>query len=180
MLERGAQCTENQQQGQNGFEDQRALMRWLQDSADGLSLNKNSLILFGHDVGDWSPCYHLLQLSHNVALEEPLFAAAIMQSGFCGDIQDAWRASQSDELFEPVRRDCRGSGGAFVACFSAPSVADIVSLAGDILAYRSHWARPFFHYRAAPQATVAAVNVNRICGVCALGSHNNFWPWEVF
>ncbi len=114
-------------------------MIWLQDNAAGLDPNKTSVILFGHSVGGWSPCHHLLQLEQRVAASVPLFVAVIMQSGFCDDIQDAWRAGQSKVLFNPLALDCRVRGVTLVACFSAPDVANISSLAGDILAYCSHW-----------------------------------------
>ena len=118
-------------------------MRWLQDNALALSLSKVSAILVGHDMGRWSPCYH----SHRSPIREdfkvPLFVAVITQPGFCDDIGAAWLARQSDVLLEPIRRDCRGQGEAFLACFSAPEVADILDLGGDILACCSFWAQPF-------------------------------------
>ncbi len=87
ILERYAEKTPNRYSGHIGFEDQHALMRWLQDSAAGLDLNKTSAILFGHGVGGWLPCHHLLQGPRKVVLEVPLFAAVIMHSGFCDDVK---------------------------------------------------------------------------------------------
>ena len=66
-------------------------MIWLQDNAAGLDPDKTKAALFGHGVGSWSLCYHVLE-KHSDA-EESLFSAVIMQSGFCDDIQDAWRVS---------------------------------------------------------------------------------------
>ncbi len=88
VLERDAQTTKNHQCCQFGFDDQHGLMRWLQDSAAGLDLDKESAILFGHDVGGRSLCHYLLRLFRSVDKGPPLCVAVIMQSGFCDDIQD--------------------------------------------------------------------------------------------
>ncbi len=114
-----------------------------------------------------------------------------MQSGFCGDVKAAWCASQSEELFEPIRKYCSGRGKAFPACFSASTVADILGLGGDIFVYCSHWMRPLSHCCALlsqerssvpfPQVKVAtAKEYKQTCRACVLGRHNVFWPWGVF
>ncbi len=179
-LKRDAPRTRNRQWGESGIEDQHVLMRWLQDSAAGLDLSKKSAILVGHGFGGWSLCRHLLQLPNRVDLEVPLFTAVIMQSGFCDDIQDAWRASQSEELFEPIVEKCHGRGMVVFACPSASGVEDILSLGGDILAYCSHWVRSFPHYCVPPQAKDATAKEYITCRACALHPPNSFWPWGVF
>ena len=93
-------------------------------------------------MGGQPPCHHLRRLPGGVDFKVP-FAAVIMQSGFCGDIKVAWRASQSDKLLEPIRRDCRGKREAFLECFSVPDVRDILSRGGDIFTCCSLWAQPF-------------------------------------
>ncbi len=47
----GSQKTASHQLSECGFEDQRALMIWLQDSAAGLDVSKESAILFGRGIG---------------------------------------------------------------------------------------------------------------------------------
>jgi len=91
VLRSEGQSTQNQQSDQVGFGDQHVFMRWLQDNAAGIDLNKTSAVLFGHGVGSWSLCYHVLETTPDS--QESLFSAVIMQSGFCDDIQDTWNVS---------------------------------------------------------------------------------------
>jgi len=98
----------------------------------------------------------------------PLFGAVIMQSGFCDDMQDAWHAGQSEELFVPMSINCKARGKAFVACFSDSDVAYILSLGGDTLACCNHWAQPRSHCHVASQSEVNA----RV-------PPKSFWPWGV-
>jgi hypothetical protein len=118
-------------------------MRWLQDSAAGLDLSKKSAILFGHGVGSWLLCHYLLQVPLKVASKAPLFAAVIMQLGFCDDLKAAWCASQSEGLFEPMSRYCTRGGKTVLACLNASDVVLLLNVGGDVLAYCSHWVRPF-------------------------------------
>ncbi len=71
-----------------------------------------------------------------------------------------------------MRRYCRGRGKNPLACFNVSDVADILSVGGDILAYCSLWAQPFYHSCATPQPK--AVTGEK------LGPSSSFWPWVVF
>ena len=126
-------------------------------------------MLSGHNVGGWSPCRHSFHSQDRVDKEIPLFGAVIMQSGFCDDIKDAWRAGQSEDVVVPISRNCNARGKAFVACFSAPDVGYILSLGGDTLACCNHWARPCSHCHVASQSEGNAWIPPQ-----------KFWPWGVF
>ncbi len=140
-LEGDAQSAKKQQWGQLGLGDQHVLVVWLQDNAAGLDLNKSVAMLFGHGTDGWSPCNHLLELQPTAKLDEPLFAAVIMQSGSCDGIRDVRRKTQSDELIGSILGVCDSRGNMFVAYFDAFTALDLLSLAGDLLAYCSHWTR---------------------------------------
>lgn len=176
-----AKSKERSQRGW-AFEDQRIFLVWLQDNAAGLAINKTSVVLFGHNSGGWSLCHQVLQPNLNKNSETPLFVAAIMQSGFCDDIQGKRRARHSEEILEPIGRSCRGKGQALVECLNALKVETILSLGGDILTYNNYWTRPVAHNGAA-----VSINANRgdsktlkSTRFQKVNSRKSFWPWGMF
>ncbi len=79
--------TDRWQLSSSGFEDQRVLLMWLQDNDAGLAVGKMSVALFRHGTESWPLRCHPHQPQHNAAVEPQLFAAVVMQFGFCDGAQ---------------------------------------------------------------------------------------------
>lgn len=65
-----------------GVQDQVLAMEWAQDNADNFDFGQTKVVIFGHNAGGWSVCHHVCREQ-----SAGLFSGAIMQSGFCEDIQ---------------------------------------------------------------------------------------------
>merc|ERR1719262_1593338 len=104
-----------------GFQDQALAMNWVQENSDNMDIAQTKIVLFGHNAGGWSVCNHVFG-EQSAGLQ----SGAIMQSGYCEDIEGTQIRQQSDLLLQRLQHVCSGRGPAILKCLAAVNATYIV------------------------------------------------------